>query len=67
MLAGDRLELGVDDVEAIEAAGDVFVEIAGGDFVDFVEARSVVELRESVLGGDAAEFESLDAALASDF
>ena len=50
LLPGNAVELRVHDVEPIELAGDVLVEIAAGDHVDFVERRLVFEVRERDVG-----------------
>ena len=44
LLSGDAFELHVDDIEPIDLPDRVFVEIAIGDHVDFVESRLVFEV-----------------------
>ncbi len=51
LLPGNADELRVDDVEPVELAGDVFVQIAAGEHVDFVERRLVFEVRVRLIVG----------------
>jgi hypothetical protein len=67
LLARYAEELRVDDIEPIQAAGRIFVQVAARQHVDFVERWPIFEVRVGLVGGDSAEFERRNAALADDF